>query len=64
MVFYENLKYDLEMDLVRVLRFLQVPVDEKKLRCLRKYPVDVHKRKGRERQHRFFCQVKNEAGNN
>ncbi len=54
-VHYEDLREDFERQLTRTLRFLRVPIEERKLDCLRRYSVVVHKRRARERQGRFFC---------
>ncbi len=55
-VFYEDAVRDYETELVRILRFLRVPISQERLDCLRRHPLDRHKRRTKANLARFYCE--------
>ncbi len=56
-VFYENVVRDYEPELLRILRFLRVPLGQDRLDCLRRHPLTKHKRdRSRKEPKEHFCE--------
>ena len=52
---YEDLKSDFIGETLKVLKYLNLPFDEKRIKCLRKYPMNKYKRKSK-LNHAVFCE--------
>ncbi len=55
-IFYEKVLEDPEFEMRRMLKFLKFPIDEDRLGCMRKHPLNRHKRdKKRVRVEDLIC---------